>query len=319
MDSSLHQNKKRIFLWDNLKIILILFVVIHHASLPYGILKGQRWCDMLLMLLMPYAMPTFTIISGYWFKPRPINVLARKFLLSSMFVLFLCYGLWPDGVYLPWTLDIMWYLWVLFFYYLITPKLLKYNLNFIMLASVILSLIAGFIPILGQSFSLGRMIGFYPFFVLGLKIRSSAKWQAISTSQKAIIAARIVFVVTFIIYFILFLYDNSLSRYITFFYKYNGNWYCLLYSLFTYLIVTILSLSLILSMPNKEYWFTKYGSRSLTPYLLHPLLLYSLSWTLAVPIMDKWYGYVFYMLVIPALSMMTVHSRVDGFVKKLTS
>ena len=91
------------------------------------------------------------------------------------------------------------------------------------------------------------------------------------------------------------------------------------YRLFTYLVCAALSVTLIVSMPNKQYWFTKYGSRSMTPYILHPLLLYTFSFNLAIPIMDRWYGYVFYMLVIPALSMMTVHSKIDGFVKKLTS
>ena len=319
---SIPQGKQRIFLWDNLKIILILFVVIYHASLPYGFLRGERWCWLLNMILIPYAMSTFTIISGYWLKPRPVNVLARKYLLPCLLVLFLCYGFFPDdyeGKSQPWSLDVMWYLWALFFYYLITPRLLKYNLNFLLFASVLLSLVSGFFPFLGLSFSLGRMIGFYPFFLLGIKIRSSAKWRAISTNQKAIMAARVVFVVTLILYFVLFLHDESLSNYISFFYKYNGNWHRIFYTVFTYLVVTVLSLSLILSMPDKEYWFTKYGSRSLTPYLLHQLIIYTLSWTLAVPIMDKWYGYVFYMLVIPALCMMTVHSRIDGFIKKLTS
>lgn len=324
MDSSLSQNKQRIYLWDNLKIVLILFVVIHHASAPYGLLEGQRWYKLLLMIIMPYTMSAFTIISGYWFKSRPVNVLARKFLLPALLVLFLCYGLWPysryyDGKYCPWTLDIMWYLWVLFFYYLITPKLLKYNLNIILIASVLLSLFAGFFSCIGVSFSLGRMIGFYPFFLLGIKIRLSAKWSVLSESKKAITIARIVFAVTLIFYFVLFLYDNTLSSYISFSNKYDQKWLSATYRLFTYLICTVLSLSLILSMPNKKYRFTKYGSRSLTPYLFHPLFLYSLSWRYAIPIMNEWYGYFFYMLVIPALSMMTVHSKIDGLVKKLTS
>ena len=164
------------------------------------------------------------------------------------------------------------------------------------------------------------MVGFYPFFLLGIKIRSSAKWSSLAESKKAITAARIVFAVTLILYYLLFLYDNSLSSYISFTNKYDEVWHPTLFrKLFTYLICTVLSLSLILSMPNKEYWFTKYGSRSLTPYILHPLFLYSLSWKLAIPIMNEWYGYIFYMLVIPVLCMMTVHSKIDGFVKKLTS
>ena len=64
----------RVYLWDNLKIILILFVVIHHASIPYVVIKGQHWTEVLYMVIMPYTMSSFTIISGYWFKPRPLSV-----------------------------------------------------------------------------------------------------------------------------------------------------------------------------------------------------------------------------------------------------
>ena len=315
----------RVYLWDNLKIILILFVVIHHASIPYVVIKGQHWTEILYMVIMPYTMSTFTIISGYWFKPRPLSVLIKRYLFPCLLFLFLIYGIRsfePDAPsirYYRWRLDIMWYLWVLFFYCLITPKLLKYNVTVLLVVSVVLSLVAGLFPFINGAFALSRMIGFYPFFLLGIKMRQSGKVNSWVNDKNVVRWARIIFAVTLLLYYLAFLYQRPIHTYTTFSQHYDVIWYGIIVRFLTYLACTVLSIALIVSMPNKQYWFTKYGSRSMTPYILHPLLLYTFSWNLAIPIMDKWYGYVFYMMVIPALSMMTVHSRIDGFVKKLTS
>lgn len=319
------QDKQRIYLWDNLKIILILFVVIHHASIPYVVIKGQHWTEVLYMIIMPYTMSTFTIISGYWFKTRPLSVIIKRYLFPCLLFTFLIHGIRTFGPYAlglryyRWNLDIMWYLWVLFFYCLITPKLLKYNLNVLLAASILSSLVAGFFPIIDGSFSLARMIGFFPFFLLGVKMRLSGKVSDWVNNYKTVQWSRIIFLTTMILYVAFFFHRPYIHLYISFSHSYNASWHDMIYRLFTYLVCTVLSVTLIVSMPNKQYWFTKYGNRSMTAYVLHPFFLYLFSWNLAIPIMDKWYGYVFYMLVIPVLSMLTVNSKIDGFVKKLSS
>lgn len=314
----------RVYLWDNLKIILILFVVIHHTYHPYRVILEQRWLNVLYLLIMSYTMSTFTIISGYWFRPRPLDALIKKFLFPCLLIVFLCTGLHSfspvDYIreYTPWAFWIMWYLWALFIYYLITPYLLRINLNVLLVASFLFTLAIGTFQFIYRTpFSIVRVIGFFPFFILGIKLRQSGKIEEWKSNIKIVMSARVVFVVTLLLYLMLFFYDSSLVTYS--FVRYYTGIIGIAIRTFNYVVVTILSISLIVSMPNKQYWFTKYGSRSMTPYILHPLLLYTFSWNLAIPIMDKWYGYVFYMLVIPALSMMTVHSKIDGFVKKLTS
>lgn len=315
----------RVYLWDNLKIILILFVVIHHASIPYVVIKGQHWTEVLYMVIMPYTMSTFTIISGYWFKTRSLSDLIKRFLFPCLMITFLAYGLrfyspiTFMSYFSPWRFDIMWYLWVIFVYYLISPKLLHFGINKLLMASVLLSLLAGCISYVNGAFALSRMIGFYPFFLLGMKLRRFGKFEEYINNKRLVVLARFVFVITLALYMLAFLYERSIHTYTTFSHPYDVYWFGIVVRILTYIACTILSISLILSMPNKQYWFTKYGSRTMTPYILHPLLLYIFSWNLAIPFMDKWYGYMFYMLVIPALSMMTVHSKIDGFVKKLTS
>lgn len=319
------ESSTRVFLWDNLKILLISFVVIHHASIPYVVIKGQHWTEDLYMIIMPYTMSTFTIISGYWFKSRQLSVLIKRYLFPCLLITFLCYGLqhyspveYMNG-YHPWRLGIMWYLWVLFFYCLVTPKLIRFGLNKLLVLSVLLSLGAGCISHISGAFALSRMIGFYPFFLLGIKLRNLGKLDKWIGDRRIVTSARVVFVITLLLYFYVFSHHRSIHTYTTFAHHYELLWQGIAVRALTYVACAILSITLILSMPNKQFWFTKYGSRSLTPYILHPLLLLIFCWNLAIPIMDKWYGYVFYMLVIPVLSMMTVNNKIHGFVKTLTS
>ena len=256
MDSK-PQGKQRIYLWDNLKIILILFVVIHHASIPYVAIKGQHWTEDLYMLIIPFTMSTFTMISGYWFKQRPLGVIIKRYLFPCLLMIFLMYGLttfWqnpPAIKYYRWRFDAMWYLWVLFIYCLITPKLLKYDFKVLLSASVFLSLVAGFFPFIGGAFSLSRMIGFYPFFLLGIKMSQSGKVDGWIRDKRAVRWARVIFVVTMLLFLLLFYYYRPISLNISFNHDYAGNWHKMLQRAFTYVVCVVLSISLIVSMPNR--------------------------------------------------------------------
>lgn len=318
----------RVNFWDNLKYFLILFVIIHHATIPYVVIKDQHWTEVVYMIIMPYTMATFTMISGYWFKPRPLNILARRFLLPCLLITFIFNSLQTYSPiefmnrYSPWGLGIMWYLWVLFFYCWFTPWLMKLGLNRLIVLAVVISLVAGFFPVIGGRLSLSRMIGFYPFFLLGIKLRQTGWVEARRSEKRSVMLARIVFLVLLALYFVAFLYYRPLHLYISFNHSYEALGVrvlgCVLRA-FTYLICGLLSVTLIVAVPDKRYWFTKYGARSLTPYILHPIVLILVCWNWAVPVMTTWYGYVIYLLLVPLFCMMLANKHIDGFVKKLTS
>ena len=327
--SLINQDFGRVNYWDNLKFILITFVIIHHASIPYVVVKNQHWTEVLYMIIMPYTMTSFTIISGYWFKPKPVSLLARRFLLPALIVIFLFNGLKSYSPisfinqYHPWNSgSTMWYLWALFIYYLITPKLLKIRINVLLPCSVAVALLAGFVPAIGGAFALGRLIGFYPFFLLGVKLRQTGWIDERRSEKRSVIMARIIFVALLALYLVAFLYYRPLHLYTTFSRSYEVLSSCkagLVFRSFTYVICTVLSVALIIAIPNKRYRFTKYGSRSLTAYIIHPMFLIVFCWNLMIPFMDKWYGYVCYMLVIPCFCLLMMNKPTDDFVKKITS
>lgn len=60
---------KRIYLWDNLKVVLMMMVVMTHCINVYQ-LEECYWVQFLWIFIMTYSMPLFMMISGFWYKPR---------------------------------------------------------------------------------------------------------------------------------------------------------------------------------------------------------------------------------------------------------
>jgi fucose 4-O-acetylase-like acetyltransferase len=64
-----YDKNERIFLWDNLKVLLMMQVVVTHSVNVYQ-LNGYYWIQFLWVFIMSYTMPLFMIISGYFYKKR---------------------------------------------------------------------------------------------------------------------------------------------------------------------------------------------------------------------------------------------------------
>ena len=120
----------RIYLWDNLKVLLMMLVVMTHSVNIYQ-LEGYEWIQYLWVFIMTFTMPLFMIISGFWYKPRSVSYSFQHFLFPCL--LFsainlsggvIC-GAYPNGVVLTKSGWAMWYIWALFLYNVITPLLLN--------------------------------------------------------------------------------------------------------------------------------------------------------------------------------------------------
>lgn len=71
--------KERIFLWDNIKVILMMLVVITHSVNIYQ-LEGERWIQFLWVFIMTFTMPAFMMVSGFWYKPRSFKYSCKSYL-----------------------------------------------------------------------------------------------------------------------------------------------------------------------------------------------------------------------------------------------
>lgn len=79
MEEATIKSTERVYLWDNLKVILMMLVVMTHSVNVYQ-LEGYDWIQYLWVFTMTYTMPLFMIISGFWYKPRKMSYSLKHYL-----------------------------------------------------------------------------------------------------------------------------------------------------------------------------------------------------------------------------------------------
>lgn len=80
--------KERVYLWDNLKVVLMMLVVMPHSVNVYQ-LDGLYWVHYLWIFIMTFTMPLFMMISGFWFKPRALDYSLKHYLYPFLLFLYL--------------------------------------------------------------------------------------------------------------------------------------------------------------------------------------------------------------------------------------
>lgn len=185
---------ERIQKWDNVKFILIFLVVLGHVCDHY--VKESALVRTMWICIYSFHMPLFFFISGLFSKRKvdekqyvriftyfALYVVSQMLLLLSKMFFANQYS-----VELLNTKDAPWFIFVLFFYYLITIAVRRFDYRYILIGSVILACMAGYDESVSDMFQLSRMIVFYPCFYLGYmmdesiirKKISGKKWMVIS-------------------------------------------------------------------------------------------------------------------------------------------
>lgn len=163
---------------DNVKILLVTFVVIGHA---WGQLEPRDDALWLYDFVYAWHIPAFVLVSGH--LSRSVTW-SRESLVAAVTMLLVPYLLFDPAIYFfRWALGYqepgplwlqphwtMWYLIVLFLWRLATPVLTA-HWSMVPL-SVVVSLVAGTadLPVL----DLNRFLGLLPFFVMGLHLDRAA-------------------------------------------------------------------------------------------------------------------------------------------------
>lgn len=123
----------RIYTFDNLKVVLIFFVIFHHCTVPYFVKDGINWqssyiFDNIYIWTMTFTMPLFIVISGYFYKKHGIKHNLRKYLypcvlisVVNLTIAKLSPAPFMSDRPLSYLGYAMWFLWVLFIYSIITP------------------------------------------------------------------------------------------------------------------------------------------------------------------------------------------------------
>jgi fucose 4-O-acetylase-like acetyltransferase len=170
--------KPREHSYDNLKFLLIFFVVFAHLLEVSGTFPGK---DAIYQVIYSFHMPAFLFVSGWFarFDRRKIvfQLLYLYLVAQLLYCLFDRFVLNPeDPCALQFTTPywVLWYLLVLVVFHLLLPLLQQEGLkkqSLILAVLVVLSLLSGYDTNLSYFLALARILNFAPYFFLGVYAR----------------------------------------------------------------------------------------------------------------------------------------------------
>lgn len=265
---------------DNAKFILIALVVFGHAIEP---LRDYAPTQVLYYWIYLFHMPAFIMISGYLSKNFDSSPKRVEKAVLTLAVPYLIFWTVHQTIYavdegLPESLSMLkptwslWFLIALFLWRLSVPVWRR--LRWPVTTAVVMSVFAATAD-LGTTLSLGRLLSFLPFFVLGLSLRK--EHFALLDRAWARIGAVAVFAVTFA--FALFIADEEVSREWLFWRESltDRDIEPLIPSVAIRLIFMGIALAMSFAVlaltPKKRTWFTKLGLYTLFVYLGHSVVL----------------------------------------------
>lgn len=167
--------------FDNAKYLTIVLVACGHAWEP--LTYDSRAAHAAYLTVYAFHMPAFALVSGYFSRSFDMAPGRLKRLLTGValpyavfetaYTLFYRWAQddpgYPLSLLDPWYL--MWFLMALFIWRLTTPLWLR--LRHPVAVAMGLATLAAVSPDLGGEISIQRVLGFLPFFVLGLTLRAA--------------------------------------------------------------------------------------------------------------------------------------------------
>lgn len=162
----------REFFWDNFRGILIWTIPISHFTMAGGHYTQHSLSGVIYITINVFVMQAFVFLSGYFSKrPERARETAFKTFLFPYLLLvpiFYCVRyLYFGGAKLSWIDPpfALWYLVALFLYRFLLMDLIRFK--YILPLSIVLYLVAGQLSFLGNPLAGGRVVSYFPFFLLG--------------------------------------------------------------------------------------------------------------------------------------------------------
>lgn len=310
---------------DNARGILIMLVVVGHTLECFEGASG--WLgESIRIWIYSFHMAAFIAISGFLSRSYRNEPRQVRRLLTAMLVPYLIFQLLHEAgktlllgqefrlefVTSAWTL---WFLLALLMWRLVTPVLrsLRHPLVF----AVALAVITPLDQHLDGTFSLGRFFQMMPFFVLGLVATPAMLHRLKTLPHRGLIGAAILALAM-----VVSLATHEKLSVAQFFLRgsyaegpYDA-WLAIIVQLLVLAAGAVGTLALLLATPLRRTLWTDLGTRSLTIYLLHPLVLLPIRY-LDEPLswVEAWWAPI--PLIAVGLALTAVLSR--GPVATLTS
>jgi fucose 4-O-acetylase-like acetyltransferase len=276
------RSKPRDPYFDNARAMLIVLVVVGHSLQSFDSDKGFLG-GAIATWIYSFHMPAFVLISGYLSRSYRNEPRQIRSVISSMLVPLLIFQIihillkaWLTGkppeiqwFEAEWTL---WFLLALVIWRLVTPLLRVLRIPLVF--AVAISVLGPLDSALDETLTFGRVVGFLPFFVMGLLLTRERIDRIRQLRGRYLIGGGILVVMlvgAFVIQedFRLSIFFMSTS--------YEGNDLSDHMGIMARVMVlvagTIGSLAVLLITPLGRHWFTAIGARSLSVYLLHAVIL----------------------------------------------
>lgn len=283
--------KKRIYLYDNLKFFLIFFVLIGHFMDFTGITDDTDGFRAVFIFLYSFHMPLFIFISGLFYSGKDVFRKIASFLAAGIIaeiVVFLSQYilLGVNDFSLTSISGIPWYMLAMAAFTALNYVFRDVNKVYMLVIAVLIACFAGYSNDIGDEFTLSRIIVFYPFYILG-SMTDKVKLERLSENVKLKIAGGAVLVIWAVIcalqvshfYYLRLLFTgrNSFADTLADTMMPYGS----LYRLMCYAMAVLFGFSLIcLCSTRKLPLITTIGQRTLQVYFWHPTVVYIL---MAIP------------------------------------
>ncbi|SFA77363.1 MULTISPECIES: acyltransferase family protein [unclassified Bacillus (in: firmicutes)] len=269
--------RQRDYYFDNVKFILIVFVVFGHFLRSF--IEHNDVIYALYKVIYSFHMPAFILVSGFFakgfFDKGYVAKLAKKLILP--YIIFqLIYSVFYFYLYDKSTLKIdpfnphwsLWFLISLFFWNIMLFVFAKMKPSVAIALAIFIGLAVGYVDWISNYMSLSRTFVFFPLFLIGYFMKK--EHLVVLSSTRIRILASMSFVAIF-----LWFYLNPDIPYQWLLgsksYEKLGTYSVL--AMFKRLGFYSISFWMILSffafVPNKKYFFTNLGKNTLYVYLLH--------------------------------------------------
>lgn len=188
--------KERSYFFDTFRGILIWTIPISHFTMMGGHFSQSSLGGIVYITINVFVMQAFVFLSGYFSKKpqRARETAFKTFLFPYLLLVPFFYGvryLLFGNANLSWieTPFALWYLVALFVYRFFLVDVIKSK--YILQISIIVYLIAGMVPWFDSTLSLGRLVSYFPFFMLGYFCQKEhiAKIQSLKTWHCVILGA----------------------------------------------------------------------------------------------------------------------------------
>ena len=284
------RTKRRVPFWDNSRFACIVLVVLGHATqrLTYDsdIALG------LYLLIYAFHMPALAVISGYFSRSGAPTRTQMARVITDILVPYVIFeALWtltkwlvegqanPNPTQPSWTL---WFLLALGIFRLVLPYLAL--LRWPLLWTVVISVVAGYLPNIDSTLSLSRTLGLLPFFTLGwwlrehdivdrLKLLDRRPWWTVAAAVGAFAVAG---------WAAWFFVDDwravNLREWLFYDENYSAlggtQWWAGGVRLALICLSLVLGTAFFVLVPRRSHWWTHFGQYTMYVYLLHSFVLY---------------------------------------------